>query len=355
MMQAFGRVKPGVTIEKARADLDVVAAGMQASYPDVYRSRPTAIASPPIPLQEELTRDVQDDAAGPARHRGIRAADRLRQRREPDARAHGAARARDRDPRGARRQPAAAAAPAADRKHAAGAPRRGARASRWPRGASTCWSSTRSASRRARPTSRSTAPSSSTRSSSRWSTGLVFGSVPALSGAARIAPALRDGGRTTQNRQSVRSALIVVQVAASFMLLIGAGLTLRTVINLQRVDPGFKTDNLLTMRIDLNFSKYKEDADARVLGAARGAAEAGTGRRRRRAEAARSRSTNWAPFTGRCRSRGASCAPNDAAAASTSASPRPTTSPRSASPLRERPHVPTSEPIGDRGTIESVA
>ena len=41
------------------------------------------------------------------------------------------------------------------------------------------------------------------------------------------------------------------------MLLIGAGLTLRTLINLQRVDPGFKTDNLLTMRIDLNFSKYK--------------------------------------------------------------------------------------------------
>jgi putative ABC transport system permease protein len=43
------------------------------------------------------------------------------------------------------------------------------------------------------------------------------------------------------------------------MLFIGAGLTLRTVINLQRVDPGFKTDNLLTMRIDLNFSKYNGD------------------------------------------------------------------------------------------------
>ena len=59
-------------------------------------------------------------------------------------------------------------------------------------------------------------------------TGLIFGSVPALSGSLGIAPALRDGGRATQNRQSVRSALIVIQVAASFMLLIGAGLTLRT-------------------------------------------------------------------------------------------------------------------------------
>ena len=47
-----------------------------------------------------------------------------------------------------------------------------------------------------------------------------------------------------------------MQVAASFMLLIGAGLTLRSVIKLQQVDPGFSTDNLLTMRIDLNFSKY---------------------------------------------------------------------------------------------------
>jgi predicted permease len=89
-------------------------------------------------------------------------------------------------------------------------------------------------------------------------TGLVFGTVPAFSGPLAMAPALRDGGRTTQNRQSVRSVLIVIQVAASFMLLIGAGLTLRTIINLQRVDPGFKTDNLLTMRIDLNFSKYKK-------------------------------------------------------------------------------------------------
>src|SRR5881628_885403 len=59
-------------------------------------------------------------------------------------------------------------------------------------------------------------------------TGLVFGSVPALAGPLGIAPALKDGGRTTQNRQAVRSVLIVVQVAASFMLLIGAGLTLRT-------------------------------------------------------------------------------------------------------------------------------
>ena len=89
-------------------------------------------------------------------------------------------------------------------------------------------------------------------------TGLVFGAVPAFTGAFDTAGA-RDGTRTTHATHAVRNTLIVVQVAASFMLLIGAGLTIRTLINLQRVDPGFQTDHLLTMRIDLNFSKYRAE------------------------------------------------------------------------------------------------
>jgi predicted permease len=88
-------------------------------------------------------------------------------------------------------------------------------------------------------------------------TGLGFGSIPAFSGSFSVSPALRDGGRVTQTRQGMRNALIVVQVAASFMLLVGAGLTIRSVIKLQQVDPGFSTDNILTMRIDLNFTKYR--------------------------------------------------------------------------------------------------
>jgi predicted permease len=88
-------------------------------------------------------------------------------------------------------------------------------------------------------------------------TGLIFGSVPAFNGSLSVSPALRESGRATQNRQSIRNGLIVVQVAASFMLLIGAGLTIRSLIKLQQVDPGFRTDNILTMRIDLNFTKYR--------------------------------------------------------------------------------------------------
>jgi predicted permease len=90
-------------------------------------------------------------------------------------------------------------------------------------------------------------------------TGLVFGSVPAINGSLSVSPALRDGGRSTHNRQPIRNWLIVIQVAASFMLLIGAGLTIRSLIKLQQVDPGFRTDNILTMRIDLNFTKYRNE------------------------------------------------------------------------------------------------
>ena len=93
-------------------------------------------------------------------------------------------------------------------------------------------------------------------------TGLIFGSIPALNGSLSVSPSLRDGGRSTQNRQKIRSTLIVVQVAASFMLLIGAGLTIRSLIKLQQVDPGFTTDNILTMRIDLNFTKYLQQRAA---------------------------------------------------------------------------------------------
>ena len=87
-------------------------------------------------------------------------------------------------------------------------------------------------------------------------TGLIFGSIPAFSRRIDVAPALREGGRSSQSSQRVRSALIVAQVSASFMLLIAAGLTLRSLMQVQSVDPGFRTENLLTMRADMSFDKF---------------------------------------------------------------------------------------------------
>src|SRR5438132_130772 len=55
-----------------------------------------------------------------------------------------------------------------------------------------------------------------------------------------------------------RSAFIVAEVAIAFVLLISAGLMVRTLIKLQRVDPGVRAENILTARVDLNFSKYRD-------------------------------------------------------------------------------------------------
>jgi putative ABC transport system permease protein len=87
--------------------------------------------------------------------------------------------------------------------------------------------------------------------------GVLSGTLPALSQRLRSKP----GGLTGPlplGRQDVRRALITAQVAASFMLLIGAGLMLRSLMKLTGVDPGFSADQVLTMQIDVNFSKYAE-------------------------------------------------------------------------------------------------
>jgi putative ABC transport system permease protein len=87
-------------------------------------------------------------------------------------------------------------------------------------------------------------------------TGLIFGSIPAFSRRVDVAPALREGGRASHGGQRVRSALIVAQVSASFMLLIAAGLTLRSLLNVQGVNPGITTENLVAFRADMSFDKF---------------------------------------------------------------------------------------------------
>jgi putative ABC transport system permease protein len=88
-------------------------------------------------------------------------------------------------------------------------------------------------------------------------TGVLVGAIPALPGRVSLASAIQEGGRTVSgSRGSLRSALIVAQVAVSFVLLIGAGLMLRSLWRLQSVDAGIRPDNVLSMRVALNFSKY---------------------------------------------------------------------------------------------------
>jgi putative ABC transport system permease protein len=65
-------------------------------------------------------------------------------------------------------------------------------------------------------------------------------------------------------RSLVRSALIAAQVAFSYVLLIGAGLMVHSLIQLERVDPGFAPERLFAVGVDLNFTKYP-DANSRRL------------------------------------------------------------------------------------------
>ncbi len=92
-------------------------------------------------------------------------------------------------------------------------------------------------------------------------TGIAFGLVPAWQ-AARINlnQSLKDGGRQTNGPGSerLRNLLIVTEVALSLILLVGAGLLIKSFWRLQQVDPGFNPDNLLTMGMQLPVPKYAE-------------------------------------------------------------------------------------------------
>ena len=90
-------------------------------------------------------------------------------------------------------------------------------------------------------------------------TGVVFGSIPAFSAKQNLVTALNAGsGRTTSGagRHRVRNLLVVSQIAISLILLTGAGLMIRSFIKLQQVDGGFQTERVLTLLLDLNWSKY---------------------------------------------------------------------------------------------------
>ncbi len=100
-------------------------------------------------------------------------------------------------------------------------------------------------------------------------TGVLFGALPALTARPDLAEVMkqenaRAGGGHGPRR--ARGLLVVSQVAFSFMLLIAAGLMLRSFWKLQQVDPGFKPENVLTARVSLNWTKYGEDGSVRKFG-----------------------------------------------------------------------------------------
>jgi putative ABC transport system permease protein len=93
-------------------------------------------------------------------------------------------------------------------------------------------------------------------------TGLLFGLMPALQMARTdLHESLKEGGRSVGQRASLRLRrwLVVSTVALALMLLVGAGLLIRSFARVVGVDPGFRPDHLLTFNISLPRSKYPND------------------------------------------------------------------------------------------------
>jgi len=92
-------------------------------------------------------------------------------------------------------------------------------------------------------------------------TGIVFGLAPALQAtAADFYESLKEGGRAPSGggRQRLRSVLVVTEIALAVVLLVGAGLMMKSLLRLLQVNVGFDTRNVLTMTVVMPASKYSD-------------------------------------------------------------------------------------------------
>jgi predicted permease len=91
-------------------------------------------------------------------------------------------------------------------------------------------------------------------------TGIIFGIAPALRGTGmNVSASLKENSRSVVGARSVLGrSLLIVQVAISLVLLVGAGLFLRTLHNLRQVDVGFDPQNLLLFRVNPQMNRYDE-------------------------------------------------------------------------------------------------
>ena len=271
MMKAFGRLKPGVTLAQARADLSIISGRLKSEYPKSYPENMGYVAVS-SPLQEELTHGARPTllvllAAAAfvlmiacANVANLSLARMSRREREFAVRtALGAGRSR------LLRQLLTESFLMA---LAGGA-----------LGLILAYSSmellTQFAARltpRAREINIDAGVLAFTLLAA-LGTSIIFGTISAVFTRANLSSSLKEGSTGAgagQSKNRVRSALIVSQVAFSFMLLIGAGLMLRSLIKMLRVDPGFVPQRVLATRTTFSFSKYAKpeqlvDAIKKVL------------------------------------------------------------------------------------------
>ena len=100
-------------------------------------------------------------------------------------------------------------------------------------------------------------------------TGLLFGMIPAIQASkVDLNESLKEGGRSSTSNfrwRSARSLLIVTEIAVTLVLLVGAGLLLKSFTKLLDTNPGFQTENVLTMQVSLPPTQYPELARVRTF------------------------------------------------------------------------------------------
>ncbi|MEW6127991.1 MAG: ABC transporter permease [Acidobacteriota bacterium] len=94
--------------------------------------------------------------------------------------------------------------------------------------------------------------------------GLIFGLAPAIqSGQVRLQTALKEGGRSDTEgfaKRRLKNLLVVSELALALILLVGAGLMIRSFQTLQQVNPGFNPHNVVSLQINLPRNKYPDAA-----------------------------------------------------------------------------------------------
>jgi predicted permease len=97
-------------------------------------------------------------------------------------------------------------------------------------------------------------------------TGVLFGALPALQiSRIDLNQTLKEGGKGSAGagRRNLSRTLVMIEVALAVIVLVGAGLLVRSMNKLLQVDPGFRADHLLSLKIELSQSRYQRDEQVR--------------------------------------------------------------------------------------------
>ena len=96
-------------------------------------------------------------------------------------------------------------------------------------------------------------------------TGVAFGLAPALQASqVQLNESLKEAGRSAADGRSghrLRNLLVVFEVALAMVLLCGAGLLFKSFLRMRGIDPGFRSDRILTLNVNLTFSQYPKPLD----------------------------------------------------------------------------------------------